>query len=126
MHLMFSDWNDYFVHNLGKKLYWHNVNMHLFPNTSVDILYVLKMLVKGRDIDVSNKLLYIQLHTDKASGPSLIMQVFLTWEIRKQVLDNQTSAYRSVWVRSALVVVSEFSFKNSKPCRNIRLQNPPQ
>lgn len=119
MHLMFSDWNDYFVHNLGKKLYGHNVNMHLFPNTSVDILYVLKKLVKGRDVDVSNKLLYIQLHTDKASGPSLIMQVFLTWEIRKQVLASQTSAYRSVWVRSALVVVSEFSFKNSMPCRNI-------
>lgn len=77
MPLMFSDWNDYFVHNLGKKLYCHNVNMHLFPNTSMDSLYVLKKLGKGHWC-IQHIVVYIQLHTDnKASGPSLIKQVFL-------------------------------------------------
>lgn len=52
---MFPDWNDYFAHNLRKKLYWQNVNMHLFPKMLTDILFVLKKLVKERGIDVSNK-----------------------------------------------------------------------
>lgn len=55
MHLLFSDWNDYFVHNLEEKLHWHNVNMHLFPKMSVDILFILKKLVKGRGMYMSNK-----------------------------------------------------------------------
>lgn len=100
----------YFVHDLGKKLYCQNVNMHLFPKMSMDILFVLKKLVKGRGVDVSNKYLYIQLHTDKASGPSLIRQIFSDLENKQLLAIRLLLTEVWVWVSAALVVASELYF----------------